>query len=197
MFRKKCGAIDTQARAGLSCKKQDSPRRLEPWKDTGKFVLNFTQPAHEIGPIPLVPKGTIVTYGIVQAGEEYTGGIPYIRTGDIVGGEIAKSGLRHTDPTIAARFERSRVEAGHIVMSIRATVGTTAVVPPDLDGANLTQGTARISPGDSVDGLFLLSFLRTSGTQHWISLQIKGATFREITLTRLRELPVVVRPPVG
>lgn len=27
---------------------------IEPWKDTGKFVVNFTQPAREIGPIPLI-----------------------------------------------------------------------------------------------------------------------------------------------
>jgi hypothetical protein len=29
-------------------------RSIEPWKDTAKFVLNFAEPAREIGPIPLV-----------------------------------------------------------------------------------------------------------------------------------------------
>ena len=142
----------------------------------------------------VVKRGTIVTYGIVQAGEEFPNGIPYIRTGDITNGQIDKSGLRHTNPQIAAKFERSRVKTDDIVMSIRATVGTTAIVPPELDGANLTQGTAKIAPGDSVDRLYLLNYLRTSKTQHWISQQVKGATFREITLTRLRELPVAIPP---
>jgi hypothetical protein len=32
-------------------------RSIEPWKDTGKFVVNFTEPAHEIGPISLVKGG--------------------------------------------------------------------------------------------------------------------------------------------
>jgi type I restriction enzyme, S subunit len=105
-----------------------------------------------------------------------------------------RDGLRHTDPEVAGKFRRSRVEAGDIVMSIRATVGTTALVPQELAGANLTQGTARIAPGKYVDRWYLLSFLRSSGTQHWISLQIKGATFREITLGRLRELPVALPP---
>jgi hypothetical protein len=31
-------------------------KSIEPWKDSGKFVLNFTEPAHEIGPIRLLPK---------------------------------------------------------------------------------------------------------------------------------------------
>ncbi len=29
-------------------------RSIEPWKDSDKFVLNFAEPAKEIGPIPLV-----------------------------------------------------------------------------------------------------------------------------------------------
>jgi type I restriction enzyme S subunit len=142
----------------------------------------------------VVKKGTIVTYGIVQAGPEFPGGIPYIRTGDLVDGNIQIGGLKRTDPAIAARFSRSRVDAGDIVMSIRATVGTTAVVPPALEGANLTQGTARIAPGENVQLNYLLEYIRSESTQRWLAAQVKGATFLEITLGRLRELPVVVPP---
>ncbi len=142
----------------------------------------------------VVARGTIVTYGIVQAGPEVEGGVPYIRTGDIKDGRIQLNGLRHTSSEIASKFGRSRVRAGEIVMSIRATVGTSAVVPPELDGANLTQGTARIAPGEKTTPEFLLSYLRSQEAQTWIESQVKGATFREITLTRLRELPVPVPP---
>lgn len=142
----------------------------------------------------VVRAGTLVTYGIVQAGPEFDGGVPYVRTGDIVDGRIATAGLRHTDPAIAARFERSTVRAGDLVMSIRATVGTTALVPLELDGANLTQGTARIAPSDQAIGPYLLECLRSPDIQHWIQGQVKGATFREITLGRLRELEVPVPP---
>ena len=142
----------------------------------------------------VVRRGTIVTYGIVQAGAEFEGGVPYIRTGDIVDGEIRRTGLRHTAPAIAAKFARSRVGVGDIVMSIRATVGTTALVPPELDGANLTQGTAKISPSDVATGQYLLHHLRSPGAQRWIQAQVKGATFREITLGALRQLPVPLAP---
>jgi type I restriction enzyme S subunit len=122
----------------------------------------------------VVQPGTIVTYGIVQAGPEYEGGIPYIRTGDIDDGEIQIAKLRHTDPDIAARFERSKLSAGDIVMSIRATVGTTALVSTSLEGANLTQGTARLSPSDIATGPYLLNFLRSDLAQRWIQSQVKG-----------------------
>lgn len=32
---------------------------IEPWSDTGKFVVNFAEPAEEIGPIELVSKGRV------------------------------------------------------------------------------------------------------------------------------------------
>lgn len=34
-------------------------KSIEPWRDTGKFVVNFTEAAREIGPIPLVKGGRI------------------------------------------------------------------------------------------------------------------------------------------
>ena len=79
-------------------------------------------------------------------------------------------------------------------MSIRATVGTVAFVPDELDGANLTQGTARISPGPQVKPWYLIEYIRSPSIQSWIEQQVKGATFREITLKRLRELMVVLPP---
>src|SRR5262249_7490775 len=34
-------------------------KSIEPWKDSGKFVLNFEEPAQLIGPIPLVKCGRV------------------------------------------------------------------------------------------------------------------------------------------
>jgi hypothetical protein len=34
-------------------------KSIEPWKDTGKFVVNFAAPAKEIGPIPIVKSGKV------------------------------------------------------------------------------------------------------------------------------------------
>ena len=140
----------------------------------------------------VVAQGKIVTYGIVQAGPHVENGIPYIRTGDIKSGKILEGQLARTSHEIASSYSRSAISAGDIVMSIRATVGTTALVPKSLDGANLTQGTARISPGESVCSEYLLNYLRNESVQAWIQSHVKGATFREITLGKLRELPVFV-----
>lgn len=34
-------------------------RSIEPWKDTGKYVVNFAEPAQQIDPIKLVPKSRV------------------------------------------------------------------------------------------------------------------------------------------
>jgi len=137
---------------------------------------------------------TDITYGIVQAGPHVANGIPYIKTGDMMNGTISTEKLAKTSKEINAKYKRSEVHKGDLVYSIRATVGTVALLPDVLDGSNLTQGTAKISPGPDVNVSYLLWFLRSAGCQTWIKSRIKGATFKEITLGTLRETPIMVPP---
>jgi type I restriction enzyme S subunit len=131
-----------------------------------------------------------ITYGIVQAGPHIDGGVPYIRTGDMSGNRLTRAPLLCTSRRIADSYRRSEVRAGEIVMAIRATVGKVLPVPPDLDGANLTQGTARLAPNERTDSTFLLWAIRHQRAQDSILAEIKGTTFAEITLSDLREVPL-------
>jgi type I restriction enzyme, S subunit len=131
-----------------------------------------------------------ITYGIVQAGPHIEGGIPYIRTGDMSGDQLKRDGLLCTSHTIADSFQRSEVRASEIVCAIRATVGKVLEVPPDLDGANLTQGTARIAPLSAVNAHFLLWALRSNSVQRQFASATKGTTFAEITLGALRKIMI-------
>ena len=133
-----------------------------------------------------------ITYGIVQAGAHVECGIPYVRTGDMAGDELLRDGMLCTSPRIAASYARSRIEAGEIVCAIRATVGKVLPVPAVLDGANLTQGTARIAPSRDVDPAFLIWALRGHAVQRQFDLFAKGTTFKEITLAQLRRLSVAL-----
>lgn len=131
-----------------------------------------------------------VTYGIVQAGPHQAGGVPYIRTGDMKGKRLVREGLLCTSRAIASSYRRSEVRAGDLVYAIRATVGKVLPVPSELDGANLTQGTARVSPGPDVGGRFLLWALRSESAIRQVEAVQKGTTFSEITLAQLRLLKV-------
>jgi len=133
-----------------------------------------------------------ITYGIVQAGSHVEGGVPYIRTGDMAGDRLSLEGLLRTSPQIAASYRRSEVRTGEIVCAIRATVGKVLEVPPELDGANLTQGTARIASRENINNHFLLWALRSNYAQRQFDLAVKGTTFSEITLENLRKIYVAL-----
>ncbi|MCU4974865.1 restriction endonuclease subunit S [Halobacteria archaeon AArc-m2/3/4] len=131
-----------------------------------------------------------VTYGIVQAGPHVDDGVPYIKTGDMTDGKLELKGLSRTSTEIAEDYDRSKIRTGELVITIRATVGVVHQVPPELDGGNLTQGTARISPKDSIDNRYLLWAIRTNIVQSLIDARTKGSTFNEITLGTLRKVPI-------
>ncbi|QLD43492.1 restriction endonuclease subunit S [Bradyrhizobium diazoefficiens] len=140
-------------------------------------------------------EGTSITYGIVQAGPDIEGGIPYIRASDMAGDQLPSDGYLRTSPEIDAAYARSKVSAGDLVIAIRATIGKPLIIPSFLDGANLTQGTAKFSPGPSVLAEFFFYFLRSSPAMGQFERLGKGATFKEITLEMLRKFQVL-RPPL-
>jgi type I restriction enzyme S subunit len=135
-----------------------------------------------------------ITYGIVQAGEHIDEGVPYIRVSDMAKRHLSPAGMLRTSPEIAARYKRSEVKEGDVVFAIRATIGKMRLVPPELDGANLTQGTARIAPSDIALAHFLYWALQSRSVSELVEIAAKGSTFREITLGRLRQIPVPLPP---
>lgn len=167
-----------------------------PMKDSGVEWLGEV-PAHwEMSQLRyVVREGTSITYGIVQAGPDVEEGVPYIRTSDMSGDALPLTGYPKTSPEIDASYARSRVSAGDLVISIRASVGKCLPVPPELDGANLTQGTAKIAPSSKALAVFMLPFIGSSPVQLYLDSKAKGATFKEITLETLRKAPFLV-PPV-
>jgi type I restriction enzyme S subunit len=143
----------------------------------------------------LVREGTTITYGIVQAGPDVEDGVPYIRTSDMAGDHLPREGYLRTSHEIDTSYVRSKVSTGDVVIAIRATIGKPLIVPPYLDGANLTQGTAKFSPGPSVIAEFICLFLRSPQAIGQFERLSKGATFKEITLEMLRKFDVSL-PPV-
>lgn len=106
------------------------------------------------------------------------------------GSRLIRTSLLCTSRRIAESYRRSEVRAGEIVMAIRATVGKVLPIPAELDGANLTQGTARLAPNGRTDPTFLLWAIRHQRAQDSIIAEIKGTTFAEITLAALRKVPL-------
>ena len=133
-----------------------------------------------------------ITYGIVQCGPHVNNGIPYIRVSDMNTTELDVNGMLRTSSEIAASFVRSTVEEGDIVYALRGKLGEVKMVGPLVAGANLTQGTARISPDKTICNKYLFWALRSSQSLKQAVKEAKGSTFVEITLANLKEVGIPV-----
>jgi type I restriction enzyme S subunit len=137
-----------------------------------------------------------ITYGIVQCGPHIKNGVPYIRVSDMDEPELDVDGMLRTSSSIAARFLRSTVCEGDVVYALRGKLGEVRHVGPSVVGANLTQGTARLSPSQRLASSYLLWAMRSACSLRQAEMEAKGSTFREITLANLRliKIPVPALP---
>jgi|LakMenE01Jun11ns_1017448.scaffolds.fasta_scaffold9936226_2 type I restriction enzyme S subunit len=166
-----------------------------PMKDSGVEWLGEVPEHWEILELKRLKKeGSSITYGIVQAGPHIDDGVAYIRTSDMAGDRLILETCQRTSMEIDESYARSKVEAGDLVIAIRATVGKVLEVPIELHGANLTQGTAKFSPGARVDARFIKASFEADYCQSQIMSSAKGATFLEITLDALRRLKIAIPP---
>ncbi len=136
----------------------------------------------------IVDKSRPITYGILKPGTGYIGGIPVIKVRDYPNGSILKEGLLLTSPEIEAPYKRSRLQKGDLLLSIRGTVGRIAEVPEFLDGANITQDTARLAIIGSVNHLYVRTILESKFIQRQIKINTTGLAVQGINLGEVRKL---------
>jgi type I restriction enzyme S subunit len=103
------------------------------------------------------------------------------------GGVADLAGLLRTSDSIAANYSRSSIQTGDLVCSIGPSFGKVMTVLEELDGANLTQGTARVAVSNGNSGRYYFWALRSPiAFQQWES-SVGGATFRALNLGPLAE----------
>jgi type I restriction enzyme, S subunit len=135
-----------------------------------------------------------IRYGILMPKEQVEDGVLYVRVRDFPAGRILVNELKRTSPEIANKYRRSALKPDDVLVSIRGTFGRVAVVPPELDGANITQDTARIAPVAEIDRDYLVAYLRSYPAQRYFSVVARGVAVRGVNLGDLRAMPVPVPP---
>jgi len=130
-----------------------------------------------------------ISYGILMPGEPQVSGVNYIRVVDMKDGDIHLRNIRKTTRAISDQYRRSLLKAGDLLLSIRGHVGRLAEVPNELDGANITQDTARLAIQGAVPR-FIKELLRSPSYQRWMKMHTKGVAVRGLNLGDLKMLPI-------
>ena len=135
-----------------------------------------------------------IRYGIVLPGPHVDDGVPIIKGGDVRPDRLNLDTLSRTTQEIDAAHFRSRLRAGDIIYSIRGSFGDVELLPPELDGINLTQDAARIAPVNEVDREWLLLTLKSDAVLMQLAAGAIGATIKGINIRDLRRA-ILPLPP--
>jgi len=135
-----------------------------------------------------------VCYGILMPGTGFSGGVPVVKVKDYPVGKIIHQDLLLTDPKIDYEYKRSRLRTGDLIISIRGTIGRLAAVPAILDGANITQDTARLSVSREHDSRYVRAMLESTFVQRQIVAYTTGLAVKGINIGELRKIQIPILP---
>ncbi|MEG4202693.1 restriction endonuclease subunit S [Microcoleus sp. Pol7_A1] len=138
--------------------------------------------------------GRPITYGILKPGFDVQDGVPYIRVADFPNDQLNPESIRKTSSEIDAQYARSRLKTGDLLLSIRGTVGRLCKIPTLLNGANITQDSARLSIQSNVSSDYVFLFIKAQSTQQRMQKAIKGVAVRGINIGDVRAIQIPLPP---
>jgi type I restriction enzyme S subunit len=199
-WRKESATEDQSSLANKLLRKLSTNYRLlEQFRSTSRFATNQGIDPINIASVPsgwiwataeeLVENDSEIVYGIVQPGPKLTTGVPYVRGMDIENGKILVDQLLRTSKEIAKKYERASLKGGDVLLGIIRNT-KVALVPDELFGANITQGTARIRPSKLLDSKFLTFWLNSDLAQAWLHDHYRGIDMPGLNLRDVRKLPI-------
>lgn len=118
---------------------------------------------------------------------------PYIRVADFTDkGTIDLSGIKYISKEIHEQIKRYVICKDDLYISIAGTIGKTGFVPPELDGANLTENAAKLVIKDKqqLDLSYLYLFTLTSDFSAQAGLATKTVAQPKLALTRLSKIEI-------
>ncbi len=101
--------------------------------------------------------------------------------------------VRFISQSTAARFPKTRLDAGDLVISVRGTIGKVGLVPDSLAGANITANLMRLSPDRTmVDPVFMWHLTQTAQFRSKLVGASTTTTIATIKADDLKAIEVLV-----
>jgi len=113
---------------------------------------------------------TPATYGVVQPGAGVANGLPMLRVNNFQGGSLNLSDVMKIAPEIEAKYERTRIQTGDVLITIVGSVGQVAVVSEEINGWNIARAVAMIRPKAPELSRWISFVLRSPQAQHQLGV---------------------------
>ncbi len=135
-----------------------------------------------------------VTYGVVQPGASLEKGKPLIRVNNFRDTRIDLSDVMYISPEIEAKYSRTRLKGGEVLLTIVGSVGQVAVVSSQFAGFNVARAVAVIHPLPNISAEWIALCLRSPLSQHLLGSRANTTVQTTINLKDLRALPIPLPP---
>lgn len=152
-----------------------------------------TRPLKEVADV--LPGKTYQTWTTVESMEGPVTGVGLVRAAD-----ITDSGIRVPSVFLAENIDGKplnpeyRLCFGDVLLTTSGAIGKVGVVDEaDLDAVG-GHGIAVIRPADGVSARFLKSLLASDAYQDWFRGHARGAALQQLSVAKLRELPIPIPP---
>lgn len=136
-----------------------------------------------------------LSYGIVQPGNDVSGGLPIVRPTDLTVKEIRLDGLKRIDPKLAEAYTRTTLKGGELLLCVRGSTGVVSIAAPELEGANVTRGIVPIRfDARKVRSDFGYYLLSSRDVQSQIREKTYGTALMQINIRDLRNITLSFPP---
>lgn len=142
------------------------------------------------------PLGSMVSrkigYGIVQPGQSMLNGVPVIKVNNLISGLKFLSDLDMTTPENDAKYARTRLSGGELIISVVGTIGKTAIVPRSFAGCNLVRAIALIDIKDELLSKWVKYYLDSPYGQSYIERNLNTTVQSTLNIKSLVEMPIPI-----
>lgn len=141
----------------------------------------------------LIQAGRKIAYGVLQPGPHVADGIPLVRVGNIVGFRVTGE-LKRVDASVAGRYPRTRLQGGEVLLTVVGTIGRTAVVPPELESANVARAVSVIPLVSEAHARFVALALGSPTSARELTLRAHEVARKTLNLEDVRRFEIPLPP---
>lgn len=131
-----------------------------------------------------------ICYGIVQPGQSVTDGIPVIKVNNLISGLKSLSELDTTTRENEAKYIRTRLHGGELIISVVGTIGKTALVPKSFAGCNLVRATALIDIEDALLSKWVKYYIDSPYGQSYIEQNLNTTVQPTLNIKSLEKMSI-------
>lgn len=135
-----------------------------------------------------------MSYGVVQPGEDFIGGIPVVRPVDLSGRIIHNKGIKTVKPILLKAYSRTELKGVELLVCVRGTTGVVAFAGEDLKGGNVTRGIVPLRFNPLVNSNYMYHLFNSRFVKKQIENKTQGAALQQINVGDLKKISIPVPP---